>query len=71
MTDTERTRSIAMKINETGQKNVGPVYIVTVPDDYTDEEMQDIADLTCALPRNVIGAVIVARTGTSFSLLTE
>jgi len=49
----------------------GPTYIVTVPESYNQQEMEEIADLAMSLPDTSMGNMLVVREGVQFTKISD
>lgn len=60
------------KMGEDGKMiEVGPTYVIRVPEDYEEKEMEEILDIALAMPSSVIGQLMVVRQGVDFDMLQD
>lgn len=66
-------RKVNLESNTPGSKQgpVGPTYVITVPENYTDQEMNQILDLAFTAADEVIGHAIVVREGVHFTKISD
>ena len=59
------------KLGDGDTMNVGPTYIVTVPEEYDQQQMEDLLDLAMAAPDEAIGTALVVRDGVNFTKIDD
>ena len=50
---------------------IGPTYIITVPEQYTPDEMEEIVDIVMCAPDSAIGTVIAVHEGVCFTKIDD
>ena len=59
------------KVGEGETMDIGPTYVIQVPEAYTQEETEEVLDLAMAMPDTAIGSVVVVRDGVHFCRLDD
>ena len=72
-TNNEEKKNSAAKHGKNKNKNEGvregPSFFVTVPENYTEEEMREVLDALLKLPSKTIGNAVVVREGVTVAQL--
>jgi hypothetical protein len=58
-------------IGEGDTMAAGPTYIITVPETYTQDEMEEIVDLVMCAPDHAVGTAIAVREGVCFTKIDD
>lgn len=59
------------KIGEGDTMSVGPTYIITVPESYTQDDMEELVDITMCAPDSAVGTAIAVREGVHFTKIDD